>query len=114
MIVKTKLVRLLKASAITVFPFIFVDPYYLDYPALYDIEKLLLHESIHIEQQKKWAIYGLGIGLLVWWALYLLALPVGWNSFRKKWETEAYLAEGYSQTTIDTILKRAPYYLWWM
>lgn len=107
-IIRTKYVRLFQAAAITAFPFIFIDPDCFTY------EITLKHEKIHYNQQKKWAIYGLGVGLLAWFLLYLLVLPVGWNPFRRKWETEAFRsAEKYSTSWINKILREPPYYLWW-
>lgn len=106
-LIETKLVRLARAYAITVFPFIFIDP------DTKNKELVLTHELIHYFQQKRWAIYGLGMGLLIWFILYLLVLPVGWNPFRRKWETEAFKAEHFSLDFINQILKKPPYYLWW-
>lgn len=108
-IIKTNKVSWFKAGAITIFPFIFI------HPNLMGDWLTIEHEIIHYEQQKRWAIYGLGIGLIAWYMLYLLALPVGWNPFRYKWEMEAY-TEGslYSVETTKKILKQPPYYLWWM
>lgn len=107
-LVRTKAVRWIRASAVTVFPFVFLDP---------DIiweNPIKGHEGAHYEQQRRWAMYGLGIGLLVWFALYLLVLPVGWNPFREKCEREAFRAGGWYQSwEVDQILKKPPYYLWW-
>jgi len=106
MIVKTKSVIWFGASAITVYPFIFV------HPALANDEAIMKHEQVHCEQQKRWATYGVGIGLLAWFFLYSLCLPIGYNPFRRKWETEAYQkGQGYDLDTINEILKHAPYYL---
>ena len=106
MIVKTKFVLRFNAAAITVFPFIFVDPDYLNEPGI------LKHEETHLAQQKLWAIYGLGVGLLAWFFVYLLCLPVWYNYFRRKWETEAYQAgQGYTVEQINEILRQPPYYL---
>jgi hypothetical protein len=107
-IIKTKLVRYLNASAITIWPIIFAEPDYEMYPGI------IQHETVHYYQGRRWAIYGLGVGLLVWWFLYMLVLPVGWNPFRKKWEKEAYRAEGFSDEQIDEFMRKPPYYLWWM
>ena len=106
-VVKTKLVRYIQTNALTIFPFTFVDPVYADDLAL------LKHEGVHQKQQKPWAIYGLGVGLLAWFFLYELVLPVGWNPWRRKWETEAYIAQGVDLETINNMMKQAPYYLWW-
>lgn len=107
-IIETTLVRRLQARAVTVWPLLFVDP-----DTILD-GVLLRHEGEHAKQQRRWAIYGLGIGLLVWHFLYLLVLPVGWNPFRERWERQAYQAgERYSDQMIDGILLKAPYYLWW-
>jgi hypothetical protein len=111
MIVKTKLVGWFGASAITVFPFIFIAPDVTSDPQVY--ASTLKHENVHIGQQKRWAIYGLGVGLLAWFFCYELLLPVGWNPFRRKWETAAYEAEGYTIDQINVWMKEAPYYLWW-
>jgi len=66
-----------KAAALTAWPFILVRP------GMQGDAALLLHESAHLEQQRRWVIYGLGIGLLAWYLLYLFALPVGWNPWRR-------------------------------
>ena len=107
-IIKTNLVKNVGAGAITVFPFVFVSPEFAE------DKETLAHEAVHYRQQKKWCIYGLGVGLIVWYLLYLLALPVGWNPFRYRWEYEAY-KEGSKWTDegIRDTLKEAPYYLWW-
>ena len=108
-VIYTDKVEWFKASAITIWPFIFINSVFKDEPSL------LVHELVHYKQQQRWAIYGLGIGLIAWFLLYLLALPVGWNPFRKKWETEAYQkGQGYPVEVINNKLKQAPYYLWWM
>jgi hypothetical protein len=74
---------------------------------------MLEHERVHYEQQRRWALYGLGVGLLAWFLLYLFFLPVWKNPFRDRWEREAYhKAQGYSDEVIDAILVRRPYYLW--
>jgi hypothetical protein len=109
MITRTNLVRLFFADAITVWPFILVTSRPL---GITEREVLLTHEKIHLAQQRRWAIYGLGLGLLVWFGLYLLCLPIGWNYWRRKWEREAYRANGLSDEAINTLLRLAPYYLW--
>ena len=95
------------SCAFAAYPFIFV------HPGWKDNERTLLHEMAHYLRQRRWVICGLGIGLLAWFALYLLFLPVGWNPFRRRWETEAMLTEGRSAPEISTSLREAPYYLWW-
>lgn len=108
-IVVTNKVLWFKAGAITVWPFIFV------HPALVNSKLTMDHEKVHLEQQRRWAIYGLGVGLIAWFLLYLLALPVGWNPFRRKWETEAYKTNPYlTDEMIKEVLKLPPYYLWWI
>jgi hypothetical protein len=107
-VVKTEAVKLLGAGAVTVFPFVLVHPFYAGH------EALMRHERTHWEQQRRWALYGLGVGLLVWWALYCLTLPVGWNPWRYRWEIEAYRAgEGLDEKRVREILRSRPYYLWW-
>ena len=109
MIIWTKYVAKFNAAAITVFPFILMHPETAKDPLYY--EALLTHENVHMAQQKRWAIWGLGLGLILYFLLYLLVLPKGWNYFRRKWETEAFLASGHSLETIEDILTQAPYYL---
>jgi hypothetical protein len=104
-IVETAAVDYVRASAVTVYPFIFVSPNVLGR------KEVLTHELVHYEQQKRWTIYGCGIGLLLWFALYLFCLPVCYNPFRRAWETEAFEAEGFTRPFIHEILKGAPYYL---
>ena len=109
MIVLTKIVSLFGASAITVFPFVFIDSRI--QRGTYTWNMLVKHEKTHLEQQRQWAVYGLGVGLLVWFFLYLFCLPIWYNPWRRKWETEAYKATGYSTDTIKCILRVKPYYL---
>jgi hypothetical protein len=99
------------SAAITIFPFVFMDPGIV--AGSIEYTHLLMHEGTHWQQQRRWAIYGLGIGLLLWWVLYLLVLPVGWNPWRRHWETEAYRAEGLLDSRIRETLRQAPYFLWW-
>ena len=87
---------------LTIFPFVFIKP---------KADWCLVHERVHYEQQRRWALYGLGVGLLVWFALYLFALPAYFNPWRRKWETEAYEAEGYGPAAIRRLLRREPYWL---
>ena len=115
MIVRFTPVEWVGACAITVFPFILVDH---QVKELYDRKNpaglnVIKHESVHLAQQKRWLIWGLGVGLIVWWLAYLLFLPVGWNPFRRRWETAAMKAEGKSDEQINNELKGVPYYLWW-
>lgn len=129
MIVKTRLLPP-GACAFTFWPIIFV------HPDVAEVPRVLLHEGTHLEQQRRWVVPGLlgaiasvvaGVLLghpwwvvtiisvvvgLPWYSLYLLALPIGYNPCRKKWETEAMLAEGRTLEEIAQALKRAPYYLW--
>ena len=107
MIIETNLPRLLGASAITIWPVILIAPG-LD-PNLRQM--VLTHERVHLVQQRRWAVYGLGVGLLAWFFLYLFCLPVAWNPWRRKWETEAYRADGYSDAWIKRTLRLAPYWL---
>jgi len=97
----------LHASAVTAYPFVFADP-----SVKGRVRKgTLKHEAIHYAQQRRWCLYGLGVGLIVWWLLYLLAFPVKWNPWRRKWESEAYRACGFTEVEIARILRESPYYL---
>lgn len=94
------------AKAVTIFPFgCFAHPdYVLNRP----------HEEIHWKQQRRWAIRGLGVGLLLWFVLYLLVLPAGWNPLRWSAESEAMSkADHLSDDEIAWKLRQPPYYLWW-
>lgn len=106
MIVRTRLVKLFGAGGITVFPFVFLHPW--------AGEKTEAHERIHYRQQKRWFVFGLGVGLLVWFLLYLLCLPVGWNPLRFRAEMEAYTkGSGFRPTYARAVLHKRPYWLWW-
>jgi hypothetical protein len=103
------------ACAITVWPLILVDPMVkasLDRGGILG-QSTLLHERVHLAQQRRWLIWGLGVGLLAWFAAYLLLLPCGANPFRARWERAAFAAQGLSEAEITEILKKRPYYLWW-
>jgi hypothetical protein len=92
-------------GAVTIFPFIIIAKGCGD-----DIT--VMHEGVHYMQQRNWFRYGIGIGLLLWFFVYIFVLPCYWNPFRRKWETEAYShANGYDADTIDMILGLAPYWL---
>ena len=93
------------AIAFTMWPWIFIHPMYRTDPIL------LRHEGVHLAQQRRWAIYGCGAGLLAWFFLYMLALPIWINPWRRKWETEAYIAQGLDKQSIAVLLKGAPYFL---
>jgi len=108
-VVESSLVEYVGAAAITVWPFVFISPFV---PARAR-EVILTHERVHCAQQRRWALYGIGVGLLVWHLLYLLALPFGVNPWRAKWEREAYRANGYTDAEITAMLRERPYYLWW-
>jgi len=106
MIIKTRIVRWFLASVITLWPFILIDP------NCANNQTILAHERVHLAQQKRWAIYGLGVGLLVWYFLYLFCLPAWYNPWRRRWESEAYTkAQGYNDEMIAAILRHPPYYL---
>ena len=93
-------------AAVTVYPFIF------HVGRLY--ARVKAHEEIHLKQQRKWCKwYTLWLpGLMAWFFLYLLVLPIGWNYFRFKWEYEAY-TEGskYTDAKAKQIIKDK-YLLW--
>jgi hypothetical protein len=73
---------------------------------------VLPHETVHWGHQRSWCLYGLGVGLLIWFLLYLLVLPLVWNPLRRYTEREAYRVDGLTDAEIDTILRRWPYLLW--
>lgn len=136
MTVRSKAVVFFRAAAITVFPFVFVHPE-LGGAAL---QRVVKHEKVHMRQQAPWSIAGLAISVLAavlnatvlhihlgwltalyavpplsWFLLYLLALPVGWNPFRRRWEAQAMReADGLDEDEILRRLRRPPYYLWWI
>ena len=99
------------AVAFTSWPFIFLTKDFLGMSET-DRRCVMQHEQIHIAQQQRWVVYGLGVGLLVYHFLYMLCLPFYWNYWRRKWETEAYSqADGMSLEEINDMLRRAPYWL---
>jgi hypothetical protein len=104
MIIEWNWIRYLGIGGITVWPLVIIRP---------DRRARLPHEMKHFEQQGRWFKYGLGVGLLVWHLLYLFALPVLWNPFRRKWEREAYAAEGINEEEADKRLRGWPYLLRW-
>lgn len=75
-------------------------------------EKHIPHETAHWHQQKPFMKVGY-VGLLLgWMAPYFLLFPIVWNPFRRKWEREAYAADGFTEKQVDRILARPPYLLW--
>ncbi|HET6496686.1 MAG TPA: hypothetical protein VFH61_15120 [Thermoleophilia bacterium] len=94
------------AGAFALFPVgVFVKP------GQWSLERAA-HEAVHWRHQKAWCLWGLGVGLLLWFLLYLIFLPVGWNPLREFTERRAFRAEGYIDAQIDMMLRRKPYYLW--
>lgn len=95
-------------GGITLYPFIFIFG-----KGNYN-ETTIAHETVHIRQQDAWWRYGGPLALLLWFLLYRFALPVGWNPFVYKWESEAYReANNLTESEIREKLKRSPYFLWW-
>lgn len=95
------------ASACTVYPIgVLVHPDY--YPPR---PWLSAHEGTHWRQQRAWWLRAGPLGLLAWYGLYLLALPVWWNRWRRAWESEAMRIEGRSEAQIAEALRGAPYWL---
>ena len=66
---------------------------------------VIAHEKIHIEQLHFWGI--------LYWVLYVLALPIGFNPWRTYWEAQAYLKTGTSKETVIKHLS-GPSYGWAM
>lgn len=69
------------------------------------------HEVAHLDQVEAYWRKAHFLGWLAWYFLYLLVLPIGWNPFRRRWETEAFKTEDYSDERIKDVLKRR-YFLW--
>jgi hypothetical protein len=87
------------------------------YPYIFHVEetpstRLILHESKHIEQQKKWYDKAWYFGVAAWLFCYLLLFPVGYNIFRWNWEFEAYKTNKFE--TDESIKERLwnKYLLW--
>ena len=100
------------ASAITIWPCVLVSRDVASWSER-TRDLLLVHESVHLAQQRRWFVRGLGVGLLAWWLLYLLCLPIGWNPFRRRAELEAYRAQGVPDSATMILLRLAPYWLRW-
>ena len=93
-------------NGMSVYPFIFLTP------TARPVTEI--HERVHHRQQDAWWKWGGPFGLLAWYFLYLLVLPVGWNPWRYKWEAEAFWeAQGYRRGHILDLM-RQNYLLWWM
>jgi len=111
MIVETLVCNWLHVGAITVWPFIFIK---VGLPP-WRLALLIVHEKKHYDQQWRWIKWGLIIGqpiaIVLWYYFYLFALPVWWNPWRRRWETEAFAAEGWSPEEIAARLHRWPYML---
>lgn len=66
-------------------------------------EGIIKHEEIHIKQRK-------AVGSFKFYFLYLFALPLFFNPFRKKWEIEAYTkGQGFTEEHARKMLRRAMY-----
>lgn len=70
----------LGAWGVTLYPYIFLRKELIDWPEG-SIESMLVHERVHLEQQRQ--------SNLLWWLFKYIFIP----SFRLKMETEAYLTE---------------------
>ena len=73
-IIRTRIVDWLGASAVTVWPVVFVSPSI----TAAALPQVLKHENVHLAQQRRWLVYGLGVGLLACVAVSLAltgALP---------------------------------------
>jgi len=126
----TRATRLIRAGAVTVWPFMFIHP-----DRASDV-LLLSHEEIHGNQQRPWVLTGSVMAAIIfgwslvagvpitwfywlllafpfmWHLLYLLCLPVWWNPWRYNWEWEAFAhGTGLSDEEIEVKLSKAPYYL---
>jgi len=77
-----------------------------------EMAALLLHEGKHVEQIARWHARAWWLGDVAWWLVYLFCLPAGWNPCRRRWETEAYVAEGFTADEARDILRGAPHWLW--
>lgn len=113
--IKTKVVNLpwgLWFAGFTMYPFVFLTTRAKEGSSQYG--STLDHEMIHIEQQERWWRWGGPIGWILWFLLYTLVLPVGWNPFRWKWEYEAFeKGSRYDDKYIRTRL-HGFYQLWLM
>jgi hypothetical protein len=99
-------------GAITVYPWIFLSWSAWNQPVA-DLNSTLIHEQAHLAQQQAWRGKAWLFGLAAWFFCYLFLLPVLWNPFRRRWETEAYAAQGWCDKFIEPRLREAPYWLVW-
>jgi hypothetical protein len=98
-------------GALTVYPWVFMSKStWSAAPSI--VESVMRHEQVHIEQQRSWFRLASVFGLLAWYFVYELCLPFAWNPMRRKWETAAYAAQGFTPSEITEKLKHAPYWLW--
>jgi len=141
MVIETWAVRLFGASAMAIWPFILIDP---DLTVMQRHDMLVhegvhLRQQLWVTalcsavgvgvwifiamDSTALVIVGAGLwgaldgwflGVLLWRALYLCFLPVGWNPLRWRWEMAAYRKQGLRVERIREILRGKPYFLWWM
>ena len=107
MVIESRILKFVGIAGLTIYPFIFIMK------GLTDNQKItvLKHENVHKVQQGKWFAKAWYFGLIAWFLLYRFALPIVWNPFVRKWETEAYRANGLSDETINEVLKGWPYFI---
>lgn len=85
----------------TIYPHIYVIPGFNSWPNKLK-ERILLHEKIHLEQQKE-------VGFWKYLFLYIFVLPLFWNPWRYKWEIEAYVKSGHSHEKAREFLRKWNY-----
>ena len=106
--IKLKWLGKLGIAGVTIFPIgVLVDATL----SPHSISYLMVHEGVHWKQQERWFKKAWFFGLIAWYVCYLFFLPWIWNPFRRKWETEAFEAQGIRPERINSILRRWPYWL---
>lgn len=78
-LIVTELPKLIKASAFTVWPFVFITP------EAKNNQKIIRHEAYHLSDQRR-------AGVVPWLLAYLILRPF-YSAFDHPLEVQAYLAE---------------------
>jgi len=94
-------------SATTIFPFIFLQEKYFSLKGTIQVQRLINHENIHIQQQIELGIFGF---YLLYFLEFLVRLII-FRKWKKAYYTISFEVEAYfKQSNLDYLQKRKRYF----